>query len=472
VPSETRTQLRAAATSDAVPREPAIDLAPPVSPNLVRRPEAAGRVGRNTLETILFRGLSTPTALLFVVLQSRLLAPEGRGEFVVVVLGATIVSRLLGQLGLAVTSRRDDEALPEGELVRRALALGVALGAAGTAAMVGLAVASGQVSLSLALVGAPALIPNVLWQTLSGVLLGQGRIRLWNVIQLLAPVLSLVLLLVLVAALDLGTHGAVAGWAAAQGLTAVISLAAARDLWLPARMPKLDGPARRIAVLALGMGAVQIVNLVSYRAELFVLGRESGVSAVGVYSVAMQSVESMWLVPQAIATAVTAPVVGAAGERAAARIVAGAAVRALALAALVAGAVGAAAPFVVPAIFGDDFDAAVRPLELLLPGVVAYAPVTVLVVYLSVRREQPRLSLAVSVAGMLVTVAGALVLVPSHGASGAAVGSSAGYVVGGALAWILFAHLARRPAQEPRAGGGESASTPAAVLPEARSTRS
>ena len=129
---------RAALTLDPVPREPAIDLAPPVTPNLVRRPELARRaergVGRNTIETILFRGLSTPTALLFVVLQGRFLEPEGRGEFVVVVLGATIVSRLLGQLGVAVTSRADDEAQPVPALVRRALALGVALGVVGTAA--------------------------------------------------------------------------------------------------------------------------------------------------------------------------------------------------------------------------------------------------------------------------------------------------------------------------------------------------
>ena len=377
------------------------------------------------------------------MIQSRLLEPRGRGEFVVVVLGATIVSRLLGQLGVAVTSRADDEGLPLPALVRRALALGVVLGAFGTAAMVGLAIASGQVSASLALVGAPALIPNVLWQTISGVLLGQGRVRLWNVIQLLAPVLSLVFLLVLVWGLDAGTRGAVAGWAAAQVLTGVFAVACARDLWLPGSWPRFDGAANRIALLALGMGAVQVVNLISYRAELFVLGRESGVAAVGVYSIAMQSVESMWLVPQALATAVTAPAVHARDDGEAARLVGRASARALLLAALVAAVVGGAAPFVVPALFGSEFEAAVRPLELLLPGVVAYAPVTVLVVYLSVRRERPQLSLAVAVVGMVATIAAALVLVPGHGASGAAVASTAGYVAGGILAWILFGGLAR-----------------------------
>src|SRR5436190_17636579 len=107
-----------------------IGVAPPVTPNLAPRPElaAARGVGRNTLETILFRGVSTPLALAFVVVQSRLLEPEGRGEFVVVVLGATIVSRLLGQLGVAVTSSRRSARTSIVGLTRRALVLGIAAG--------------------------------------------------------------------------------------------------------------------------------------------------------------------------------------------------------------------------------------------------------------------------------------------------------------------------------------------------------
>jgi O-antigen/teichoic acid export membrane protein len=433
------------AATTAVRPEPAIDLSPPVTPNLVRRPElaSAGRVGRNTLETVLFRGLSTPTALLFVVVQSRLLEPVGRGEFVVVVLGATIVTRLLGQLGVAVTSRAGDEPLPLPALVQRALALGLALGAAGTVVMVALTAASGDAPARLAVIGAPAVVANIVWQTMSGVLLGQGRIRLWNVIQLLSPVLALLALLVLVAGLDAGVDGAVAGWMAANVLTAAFALAAARDLWLPLVRPRLDAAARTVARLALVMGTVQIVNLISYRAELFVLGHERGAAAVGVYSIAMQSVESMWLVPAAIATAVTAPVVAAPTDHEAARLITRGAVRALLLAGGIAAAVGVAAPFLIPLLFGDDFRPAVRPLELLLPGVVLYAPVTVLVVYLSVRREQPRLSLLVSIAGLGVTLGAALVLVPGHGASGAALGSSLGYAAGGIAAWLLFARLAR-----------------------------
>jgi O-antigen/teichoic acid export membrane protein len=371
----------------------------------------------------------------------------------VVVLGATIVSRLLSQLGIAVTSLRRESPLDERALTQRALGLGLCLSLVGAPAVAAITAGSGQVSLKLAVIGAAGIIPNVVWQTVSGVLLGQGRIRLWNVIQLLQPVLSLLALVVLVAVLDTGVTGALVGWALAHLAAAVFALAAARGLWWPATTPRLlDNAALAIARLAVVMGAVQVVNLVSYRVELFILGREDGNAAVGVYSIALQAVESMWLVPAAIATAVTAPAVSARDDRAAARLVARSSLRALVLAGLVAVAVGAIAPFVIPAVFGEEFDGAVWPLELLLPGVVAYAPVTVLVVYLSIRRGRPWSSLAVSVASMLVTIAAALVLIPGHGARGAAVASSIGYGAGAVLAWAFFARFARRAAR-PRPSG-------------------
>ena len=65
---------------------------------------------------------------------------------------------------------------------------------------------------------------------------------------------------------------AIAVWTLAYFLTALFALAVARDLWLPLALPNvLDRRGRAIAGLALVMGAVQIVNLIGYRVELFVL---------------------------------------------------------------------------------------------------------------------------------------------------------------------------------------------------------
>jgi O-antigen/teichoic acid export membrane protein len=436
---------------------PAIDLAPPISPNLVRGRDVPGAraIGRNIVETLLFRGLSTPVALVLVVIQSRFLDPSGRGAFVVAVLGVTIFSRLLGQLGLAVTNRMSQPGGDLRGLVQRALALGAILGAAGSGLVFGVGLASGDLGTRVSVLAALALVPNVLWQTVSGVLLGLARVRLWNYVQLLPPLLTLAGMIVLVIVLDTGVAGAVGAWTLANVATAAFALAVTRATWLPLARPRVsDATARSLVRFAVVLGAVQVVNLVSYRIELFILRQFEPLAELGIYSIAMQAAEAMWLVAAAVATAVTAPAVHETEERAA-ELVARAARRAFLLTAAVAVVVGLGAPLLVPLLFGDDFSSAVTPLAVLLPGVVAYAPVTVLVVYLSVRRGQPRLSLGVSIVAMVLTAAAAVALIPALGTTGAALASTIGYAAGGALAWGLFVRLAglgwtgRRPRLAP-----------------------
>jgi len=420
---------------------PGIEAAPPVTPNLVRPAEIPGarNVGRNTLETLLFRGISTPVAFALVVIQSRFLDPSGRGRFVLVVLTVTILARLFGQLGVAATSiGHGGERRP---LVRRALAWTVVLGVAGVALILAAGALIDSFGLRLAAIAAPALVPNIVDACLSGVLLGAGRIRLWNYIQVLPPLLTLAGMLVAVVALGRGVDAAVAVWTLAYFLTAAYSLVAARDLWLPLRgLRLLDRQGRALVRLGWSMGAVQIVNLIGYRVELFVLDRFKGLAAVGIYSIGLQAAETIWLIPAALGSAITAPVLHdtAAG---AATLVRKACLRGLLYTSGVALAIGVAAPFVIPPVFGNDFRHAARPLAFLLPGVVAYAPVTILVVYISIRAGRPRLSLWVSVLGLVVTAAMSLVLIPPYGASGAAIASTIGYVAGGLAAWLTFNRL-------------------------------
>ena len=423
---------------------PAVDAAPPVAPNLPRNEDAraARRVSQNIVETLIFRGLSTPIALVLVIVQSRFLAPGGRGQFVLVVLSVTILSRLFGQLGLAVTNRMQQHGMELRPLVHRAFALAVLLGVGGGAAIAGWGHVQRGIGVELAAIGAAALLPNIVWQSVSGVLLGLGRVRLWNWIQALPPILTLAGMLVLVVAHDGGVRGALIAWALAHAITALFALAATRHVWAPFALDELVDVA--LARLAITMGAVQVVNLISYRIELFILDRYRGIGAVGIYSISIQAAEAIWLVAAAIATSITAPAVQQ-DEPGAQRLIARSALRGLIYTAIVAAVVGIAAPLLIPLLFGDDFRHAARPLAFLLPGIVAYAPVSILVVYLSVRRGRPRLSLVVAIVGLLVTAAASVVLIPRHGASGAALSSTIGYVAGGTLAWIFFRWLARSP---------------------------
>ena len=428
---------------DAVPRSPAVDFAPPVSPNLARAPEVH-EIHRNFVETLLFKGISTPLSLVLIVVQSRFLHPSGRGSFVLAILSVTILSRLLGQLGYAVTHRMQRRGVELRRLVQGAFAIAVLLGAAGMAAVVAWGGVTHGVGVRVAAIAAVGLVPNVVWQCISGVLLGIGRVRLWNVIQTLPPLLTFAGMLVIVVGLGRGVRGAVLAWTLAHVLTAAFALVATRDVWRPLALERLlelfDMP---LARMALTMGAVQVVNLIGYRIELIVLAHERGVGGVGVYSIAVQTGEMLWLVAGAIAASVTAPCMQD-DDRQAASLISRSGLKALAYTAAAAVVAGVAAPWLIPALLGHAFSGSARPLAFLLPGIVAYAPVTILVVYVSVKRGRPHLSLAVSVLGMLVTLAAALVLIPRHGAVGAASASTLGYLAGAALAWAFLLRLSRQ----------------------------
>ena len=74
----------------------------------------------------------------------------------------------------------------------------------------------------------------------------------------------------------------------------------------------------------------------------------------------------------------------------------------------------------------------------------AYAPVQILVVYLSVRRGRPRLSLLAGLTSAVVTLAFAIPLVQAFAESGAATASAIGYACGSVVAYVLFRRLAGR----------------------------
>lgn len=99
-----------------------------------------------------------------------------------------------------------------------------------------------------------------------------------------------------------------------------------------------------------------------------------------------------------------------------------------------------AAPAVIPWIYGADFEGAVIPFCILLPGFLALALRNVMVQYLN-GSGRPRWSTGISATTAIVSLVMAFLLLPDHGAVGAALAVSVAYFSSTLVAFYAFLHF-------------------------------
>jgi O-antigen/teichoic acid export membrane protein len=425
------------------------DVTPPnAEPHKLKRLPGADQVKRNTLEALIFRALSTPLAFGLTILQARALGPTGTGKYALAILTVLLFSRFLSDLGNAATREIGDSEGQMGPVTALALRLCIVFTPIGILATVALTQGptlfggKRSLDLELALLAAAALAPNIIRQTMSGILVGLSKIRLWSYLQIAPTVLGFTGFLVLVTWLDLGVRGAILAWTIAHTITAIAALVMTRGIWWPhvaARIPR--STTARLLKIAFAMGAVNVIIYINYRVEFAFIERLRGDGEVGYYRTATQVAESLWIVTTAIATASWASVLHEPEDRAVS-VVVRSCFKGLLYMGVGAAALAILAPTVLPRVFGEKFEPAVSPLMWLLPGILAYGPVSMLSIFVSVRHRRPNLALIGPVASIFVTIGLAYPLIDQFGIDGAAMAASAGYVVSALIAWVMFARLA------------------------------
>lgn len=199
-------------------------------------------------------------------------------------------------------------------------------------------------------------------------------------------------------------------------------------------------PSLRLARRIYGFGARgqlgNILLLLNLRLDFAILGVLAGPATLGVYAIASRYAELLRLLPVSVFW-VFYPAY-ARSERAASM----ASTRALiprlgALSLVLAIPVGLSAIVALPLIFGPAFQAGVLPCQILLVGLVAEGVGGIVTPYLYGEGRPGLNSLAMG-AGVAVTVALDLLLIPRFGAVGAAVASSAAYATVTAVLLAIF----------------------------------
>lgn len=392
---------------------------------------------RTTLALVATRVTVLVSGLVATVLMTRILGPDGRGQY------AVIVAMVGTAVAIGHCSVEQAQVYLAGRganmkaLAANAIALGLLLGAAvaGVTALVAAVFAYPynraleQPALPIALLAIP-LTMIVLWT--NGLLILEGRTRVMNRAVLLGGAVQVVMYMGLAITHRLTVTSVLLAWT----LTTAVPLL----LTLPALRPRRVDIRVELARKAIGFGLRYHLSLVSFflllRVDVLMLGAIKDDHAVGLYALAVTLIELTNLVTDAVSAAVlqrqtnlpldesgrfTARVVGLSGL----------------LAVLAATGLVVASPALVPLVFGDDFRGSLPALFALAPGVVALAMARSAGGYL-LRRNRPLVNSLIALTALGANVILNLWLIPLWGIAGAGVASSVAYILlaGSYLMWL------------------------------------
>jgi O-antigen/teichoic acid export membrane protein len=235
------------------------------------------------------------------------------------------------------------------------------------------------------------------------------------------------------------------------GVAAWLRVAHRLDLTLPALLRRVWGrPDRRVAGEVIGYGlrgqVGGVITLLNLRLDFAILDAIVGPAALGAYAVASKYAELLRL-PGTALTWVSYPRLAAHSPETAARNA-----RSLmrpSLLIVVVAAVPAAllAGPVIDLLYGGKFSSAVLPAQILVVGMLVSGAAGVASGYLYAA-GRPGLNSFAFGAGLVVTTVLDILLIPAHHAIGAAIASSAAYLLTDTLLVVLLLRLTR-PSDEP-----------------------
>ena len=297
----------------------------------------------------------------------------------------------------------------------------------------------------------PSVPPLVLWLALAtfplalltsfllSVFQGLQQFRPFNTILVAQPTVLLVLVLSLAAA---GSRELVL-LIGAYFLAQVLMLAMA---WARLRPLRANGPVSEptpgFLKKTLGYGwkahLSNILAFVNYRADIFIANLFLGPASVGIYVVSVAFAEKLWMISQAVSTVLLPRLSQLASDETKRKqltpLIARWVLFATLLGASIVAVVGG--PF-INAVFGTEYRAALTPLLILLPGIVAGSVARVLANDIAAR-GRPELNLYTSIVVVTVNIIGNVLLIPRFGLAGAAGATTIAYTLNLLLRLMIY----------------------------------
>ena len=393
-------------------------------------------VARGTLVNLATRIAALVGVLLITVVTARL-GTEQQGTFALFTSVEGVLLALLSGFGVALARRVSHYGEQPRALLSAMLlcCAGAGLLAAGVLWSVSHWGPPAYAPLWLLALGAPVLLlaPNAV-----GWWLGEGRMGPIARLTLAPPWLALAAVGLLWSLHFTGLGSVLAAWVGAK---VVVGLTLLWVLWRSHRLAAPGWAALRGELpFVATIGVTNLVSLLNYRVGLFVVERVMGLSATGVYSIALIAAELLWFVSSSLTQAAYSRIGTPDRATAAATTVRAVQLGVVALL-LATPLLWFVARALVPWLLGPAYAPSVALLALLLPGVLLFGGASALSAYFTNHAGTPGVPARVAAMSLLLNGALALAWVPLWGMAGAALAASVSYAVCvGVLAWGFVRH--------------------------------
>ena len=393
-----------------------------------------GTFTKNTAITFTARVISLILGIGTSIVIVRLLGPGGKGIYTMAALLPSLVVTF-GNLGIGpatvyYVARRQ---YPRREILGNNTFLGAVIGAIGVLA--GLIVVLffrqsifpgvAPEYLFLALLMIPI---SIFFSYVNYILLGAQHIKQFNLISILQTVLFLIFIVLALWGFKAGVMGALAAGITSSFLVDVVvffeAKKATRGISFHLNLPYIKD------ALTYGIKAhlANVLGFLNYRVDMFFVNAFLNPAAVGFYSIGVSLVEKLWMVSYAASTVLFPRVAAETEEQRRKELTSLVARSVLWVTALGAAVIFFLSHWIVWLLYSSAFLPAVRPLQILLPGIVTLSVGRVLANDIA-GRGRVMLNNYAGLVTVATNVALNILWIPRYGIAGAALASTVSYTL-------------------------------------------
>jgi O-antigen/teichoic acid export membrane protein len=399
-------------------------------PSETRGAGAHRKLARNSSSVLLATIVAAVAVMGTAILTARLLGTTGRGQLYDATLLATLIVTL-GSFGLgsaaAYHTARGERArsVVLGNSILLGLALGIAIDGVGYGIIVLAGVTMHGVPASYLLLAMLVVPFALVLGNVQSVYLGAQRFREFNLITVGQAVLPLLIIGTALLALGGGVRAAIVATVLSTGLLTVMSLVGAiRTLGISWRLER--GYIRAATSYGLRVQVANVLGFLGYRLDVFILNAYKSPAAVGLYAAAVAVAERLWMLSQAVSSALFPRIAEEKDENVRRSITPLLARNTLWLTATAGAVLYLLSGPVVSILYTSKFASAAGAMRALLPGIVVFSAARVLGNDIAAR-GRPIINSYIAGMSVAANLGINLVLIPRYGITGAAWASSVSY---------------------------------------------